>query len=58
MAAASPSVFLLMVNGQVESAQVSDRLLCRVTLQFSPGSLPSTPRAAAKPLQSRTIPSN
>lgn len=27
MAAASPSVFLLMVNGQVESAQVSSHLL-------------------------------
>lgn len=41
MAAASPSVFLLMVTGQVESAQVSSRGPRLGTARSSPPALPS-----------------
>lgn len=44
MAAASPSVFLLMVTGQVESAQVSNRGPRLGTARSSPRALLSAPR--------------
>ena len=46
MAAAGPSVFLLMVNGQVESAQVSGRGPCPAFPLSPPGAYPAISRAA------------